>query len=120
MRNLPDGTVTFLFTDIEGSTRIWQRDPDAMKIALSRHDALLRDAVESNEGVVVKTTGDGSTPSSRRSFRLFSPRYRPNESCAMKSGILCRRSGYGSAFTPAPPSFATAIISVRLSIERPV
>jgi predicted ATPase/class 3 adenylate cyclase len=55
----PSGTVTFLFTDIEGSTRLWEDHPDAMPEALARHDAILREAVESAGGHVVKTTGDG-------------------------------------------------------------
>ena len=55
----PSGTVTFLFTDVEGSTRLWEESPDVMRHAMSRHDELLRDAVESNEGFIVKTTGDG-------------------------------------------------------------
>ena len=57
--DLPSGTVTFLFTDVEGTTRLWQEHPDAMKTALARHDAILRDAIESHAGYVVKTTGDG-------------------------------------------------------------
>ena len=56
---LPGGTVTFLFTDLEGSTRLWQEHPDAMSGALARHDAIVRDAVELHRGWVVKTTGDG-------------------------------------------------------------
>ena len=56
---LPTGTVTFLFTDIEGSTTLWERNPDAMRVALARHDALLRHAIESSHGCIVKTTGDG-------------------------------------------------------------
>jgi len=56
---LPSGTVTFLFTDLEGSTRLWEQHRAAMVPALARHDALLRDAVHSAGGVVVKTTGDG-------------------------------------------------------------
>src|SRR5437870_4686498 len=55
---LPTGTVTFLFTDIEGSTRLWERYPEAMRIALTRHDALLRQAIESHHGYVFKTVGD--------------------------------------------------------------
>ena len=50
---------TFLFTDLEGSTQLWQQHPEAMKAALARHDTLLRSAVESSNGQVVKTTGDG-------------------------------------------------------------
>ena len=59
MTELPSGTVTFLFTDLEGSTRLWEEHPDAMRAALARHDEILRNAVEKREGVVVKTTGDG-------------------------------------------------------------
>ncbi len=52
-------TVTFLFTDIEGSTRLWQLDPDAMRAAVGRHDALLRHVIAEHEGVVFSTMGDG-------------------------------------------------------------
>jgi predicted ATPase/class 3 adenylate cyclase len=53
------GTVTFLFTDLVGSSRLWEEHPEAMKGALARHDVILRDAVEGHGGQVVKTTGDG-------------------------------------------------------------
>ena len=56
---LPTGTVTFLFTDIEGSTRLWEQEPERMQPALARHDALARTAVEGHGGTVVKMTGDG-------------------------------------------------------------
>ncbi len=59
MSELPSGTVTFLFTDLEGSTRLWEEHPDAMRDALARHDEILRAAIEAHEGHVVKTTGDG-------------------------------------------------------------
>src|ERR1700687_3054228 len=59
MSELPTGTVTFLFTDVEGSTRLWEEHPDAMKAALARHDEILRRAIEGCVGHVVKTTGDG-------------------------------------------------------------
>ena len=55
---LPSGTVTFLFTDIEGSTRLWEEHPQAMRTALARHDTLLRQAITSSAGVVFKTIGD--------------------------------------------------------------
>ena len=54
----PTGTVTFLFTDIEGSTRLWEQQPDAMRSALTHHDQILRDAIERQEGYVFKTGGD--------------------------------------------------------------
>ena len=47
-----------LFTDVEGSTRLWERDPEAMSRALSRHDELLRNTVEAHGGFVFKTVGD--------------------------------------------------------------
>jgi predicted ATPase/class 3 adenylate cyclase/Tfp pilus assembly protein PilF len=58
MPTLPSGTVTFLFTDIEGSTRLWEEHPGAMRLALARHDDLLRMAIEKNNGVVFKKMGD--------------------------------------------------------------
>src|SRR5215213_4234422 len=58
MADLPSGTVTFLFTDIEGSTTLWERDQAAMAIAVARHLALLRAASEAHEGVLFKTVGD--------------------------------------------------------------
>ena len=54
---LPTGTVTFLFTDIEGSTRLWAEQREAMAVALEAHDAILRAAVERSGGRVVKSTG---------------------------------------------------------------
>jgi len=58
MTDRPTGTITFLFTDIEGSTKLWERHPDAMKAALARHDALLKQAIEARGGYVFKTIGD--------------------------------------------------------------
>src|SRR5262245_58329661 len=60
MAELPAGTVTFLCTDLEGSTRLWEQYPDAMKVASARHDALLREAIEAHHGSIVKMTGDGA------------------------------------------------------------
>ena len=58
MANLPTGTVTLLFTDIEGSTRLWEAHATAMRAALVRHDALLRQCIEGHGGHVFKTIGD--------------------------------------------------------------
>ena len=57
--DLPAGTVTFLFTDIEGSTKLWEQYPEAMKTALARHDEILRQTIEEHRGHIIKTTGDG-------------------------------------------------------------
>jgi predicted ATPase/class 3 adenylate cyclase len=56
---LPKGTITFLFSDIEGSTQLWEKYPDEMKSALAKHDSILKASIESNHGIVIKTTGDG-------------------------------------------------------------
>src|SRR5271170_326898 len=55
----PSGVVTFLFTDVEGSTRRWEADADAMRAALATHDEVFRSAVEAHGGFVFKHTGDG-------------------------------------------------------------
>jgi len=58
MADLPTGTVTLLFTDIEGSTRLWEAHAEAMRAALARHDALLRHCIDDHDGHVFKTGGD--------------------------------------------------------------
>jgi class 3 adenylate cyclase/DNA-binding NarL/FixJ family response regulator len=57
--HLPTGTVTFFLSDIEGSTALWEAHPQGMRVALARHDEILRAAIEANDGTVIKTTGDG-------------------------------------------------------------
>lgn len=57
--DLPSGVVTFLFSDIESSTRLWESDPDGMHSSLARHDEIVRKQVEATGGVVFKHTGDG-------------------------------------------------------------
>ena len=51
--------TTFLFTDIEGSTRLWEREPERMRAALAAHDAIARACVADRRGMLVKSTGDG-------------------------------------------------------------
>src|SRR3954471_12994427 len=55
----PSGLVTFLFTDVEGSTRRWEADADDMRVALAAHDQLLRNVIEAHKGSLFKHTGDG-------------------------------------------------------------
>jgi class 3 adenylate cyclase len=55
---LPTGTVTFLFTDVEGSTRLLEQDSAAYRAAVRRHHDLLRGAVEAHGGAVFETVGD--------------------------------------------------------------
>src|SRR4051812_16480706 len=61
MAGLPSGTVTFLLTDIEGSTALWESAPDSMQVALARHDALIAAGVEQHGGIVVKSRGEGDS-----------------------------------------------------------
>jgi class 3 adenylate cyclase/DNA-binding CsgD family transcriptional regulator len=61
MPALPTGTVTFLFTDVEGSTRLWELFPDQMRAALARHDALIEGMVKQHQGVVVRPRGEGDS-----------------------------------------------------------
>jgi predicted ATPase len=55
----PSGVVTFLFTDVEGSTRRWEADADAMRVALLAHDEVLRSAIEGHDGFLFSHSGDG-------------------------------------------------------------
>ena len=58
MAGTPTGTVTFLFTDIQGSTTLWERDAEAMQYAIARHDAILDQVIGEHGGYVFKTVGD--------------------------------------------------------------
>ncbi len=83
MAELPGGTVTFLFTDIEGSTVRWERHPTAMRDALTRHDALLSGGITAHGGVVVTERGEGDS-----FFTLFA---RPSDAlvaaCALQRAL---------------------------------
>ncbi|NJN85102.1 MAG: adenylate/guanylate cyclase domain-containing protein [Leptolyngbyaceae cyanobacterium SL_7_1] len=61
MIRLPDGVVTFLFTDVEGSTRLWEEFPTEMRQSLRRHDQLIEQVITSNGGIVVKPRGEGDS-----------------------------------------------------------
>jgi class 3 adenylate cyclase len=58
---LPVGTVTFLLTDVEGSTKLWEEHPEAMRAALARHDALASAIVAGNRGTLIKSRGEGDS-----------------------------------------------------------
>jgi predicted ATPase/class 3 adenylate cyclase len=90
---------TFLFTDVEGSTRLWERYPEAMRSALARHDVLLTTAIGSANGVVVKATGDGM-------MAVFEV---PTD--ALAAGIAAQRA------LQQEPWPATCAISVRMGIH---
>jgi predicted ATPase/class 3 adenylate cyclase len=61
MHELPTGTVTFLFTDIEGSTKLWEEDPEAARQALARHDRVVEEIVERHGGSLVRPRGEGDS-----------------------------------------------------------
>src|SRR5919202_6300757 len=61
MADLPTGTVTFLFTDIEGSTALWEQQPEAMRTAMARHDALVESIVAAHDGALVRPRGEGDS-----------------------------------------------------------
>jgi class 3 adenylate cyclase len=56
--NLPSGTVTFLFTDIQGSAALWERFPEPMRVALEQHNAILNESIAAHGGTVYKVIGD--------------------------------------------------------------
>src|SRR6266571_6767591 len=61
MTDLPDGVVTFVFTDVQGSTRMWEESPDLMVRALEQHDEIIDEAVDAHDGVSVKPRGEGDS-----------------------------------------------------------
>lgn len=61
MATLPTGTVTFLFSDIEGSTVLWEHAPEQMRIALARYDALVEQSITAHNGVLVRPRGEGDS-----------------------------------------------------------
>lgn len=60
MRDYPTGTVTFVFTDVVGSSSLWEEHPEAMPHAMATHDEVMKDLIATNSGVMVKQTGDGT------------------------------------------------------------
>ncbi|MGC8666931.1 MAG: ATP-binding protein [Chthonomonadales bacterium] len=74
MRDLPTGILTFLFTDIVGSTRLWEEHPQAMSQAYARHGAIIADAVQTHSGVLVRSRGEGDS-----TFSVFT---RPEDAVA--------------------------------------
>ena len=98
------GVVTFLFTDVEGSTRRWEADAEGMREALAAHDEVLRAAIEAHGGFLFKHTGDGLCAA------FASPRSAVDAAVAAQRALDCR---CGWASRPARPSCATGTTSVR-------
>jgi len=98
MNNLPSGTVTFLFTDIEGSTKLAQQYPDAMPVLLARHHEILHQSIQSQNGYVFQIVGDS-----------FAVAFH-SASDALKAALNAQRMLQNESWTPAP-------IKVRMGIH---
>jgi class 3 adenylate cyclase len=103
---LPSGAVTFLFTDIESSTRLWEQQPEAMREALARHNVLLHQAVAEHGGVVFKGTGDGllaafADPEAALSAALAAQRALLAERWRLKEPLRARMALHTGQATPA-------------------
>ena len=100
-RGLPAGTVTFLLTDIEGSTRLWETVPDAMEVALGKHNHLVTDVIQKHRGVVVTSRGEGDS-----FFAVFS-----SAVSAVEAAGTCQRRLGGEAWP------AGAALRVRMGLH---
>ena len=98
MNHLPSGTVTFLFTDIEGSTKLAQEYPDEMPVLLARHNGILNQAIEAHNGYVFQIVGDS-----------FSAAF-SSVSDALNAALDAQRLLHNETWTPAP-------IKVRMGIH---
>ena len=108
---LPTGTVTFLFTDIEGSTTLWEQFPDAMHDELARHDRLLRQAIESSAGYVVKGTGDGL-------YAVFAAAADALAAClAAQRALQAHKDGASNPEPAAPDARPPIPLSVRMGLH---
>jgi predicted ATPase/class 3 adenylate cyclase len=93
MPDLPGGTVTFLLTDVEGSTALWEEAPEAMRTALARHDALFEKAVAEHGGVHIRPRGEGDSR-----FAVFA-----SAPDAVTAALAVQRAYGGEAWpTPRP------------------
>ena len=118
MAELPSGTVTFLFTDIEGSTTRWEHQPEAMGAALACHDTLVRTAIHEHNGHVVKTMGDAFHAVFVRAPDAVAAALEASAGSRPSRGARSARSGCGWRCTPAPPRSGTATTTALPSIGR--
>src|SRR5262245_28867408 len=98
MEHLPSGTVTFLFTDIEGSTKLAQQYPDAMPTLLARHHEILNHVIQAHDGYVFQVVGDS-----------FSAAFH-SASDALHAALSAQQLLQSESWTPAP-------IKVRMGIH---
>ena len=115
---LPIGTVTSLFTDLEGSTRLWAEHPEAMRAALARHDEILRETVAAHGGRMVKATGDGlgggmrSERRRRRSARSAQSREGGPGRCERRMRVPHRRRKSYVRVTPDQVTGADMMVTI--------
>lgn len=111
MPELPSGTVAFLFTDIEGSTKRWQRDARAMAAAVARHDTILRETVKHNGGAVFKTVGDAFCVTFPTAVQAVSVALDAQRSLTAEDWGRSARSASAWRSTSAPLKSVTTTIS---------
>ena len=119
---LPTGVVTFLLTDIEGSSSLWESDPEAMAAALELHDALIAAAAEANAGRLLKTKGEGDstlTVFRRASDAVARRRGAARDAGRAPPGPASSSRACGWRFTPARHTSATGTTSARRSTAPP-
>src|SRR5919198_4729400 len=106
-QSLPNGTVTFLFTDIEGSTELAQQYPEAMPNLLARHNEIVHQAIEAQNGFVFRTVGDS-----------FSAAFHSAKE-ALQAALAAQRLLSNEAWSPAPVRVRMGIHTggVRLEID---
>jgi class 3 adenylate cyclase len=111
---MPSITVTFLFTDVEASTKPWERYPHAMQAAIARHDEILREVMDSSGGFVFKTVGDAFCVAfSSAPYALEAASWR-NGRFSQRNGRTPCPCGYGWRCTLDPPKRGTATTLARL------
>ena len=115
---LPTGTVTFLFTDIEGSTPLWDSFPTAMRTALARHDEIVRTAIGGAGGHMISTSGDGFAAVFARAGPAVEAAIDAERALSAEVWVGGQRCVFAWVFTPAMPMSVTATISGRRSIVR--
>ena len=113
VETLPSGTVTFLFTDIEASTRLWEEHPEEMRMALARHDEVVRKAVDAFDGFVFSAAGTASRRRSAGQEMVSVRRWRHSGRCRVNPGLIRWCCGCAWVCIPGKPRSATAAISVR-------
>lgn len=116
MADRPTGTVTFLFTDIEGSTRLWEQHPQAMPGALARHDAIMREAIAGEQGVVYKVIGDAfqaafATAPAACAAALAAQRALASEAWGVVGAMPVRMALHTCAVSPTDEDYRTGALN---------